>query len=95
VLPSFSGLPYAIVWTLIVAARAAFSVGATHWFPAQLAQWCAAHQVTGVAITDGLIFMAISMVLIRTAGLAGRAARLPGPPAGRAGHRGDLLRFST
>jgi hypothetical protein len=84
---SAAGLPYAIVWTLIVAARAAFSIGATRWFPAQLAQWCATHQVTGAAITDGLIFMAITMVLVRTAGLAARATRLPGAPAGRAGHR--------
>ena len=84
---SAAGLPYAIVWTLIVAARAAFSVGATHWFPAQLAQWCATHQVTGAAVTDGLIFMAIAMVLVRTAGLAARAARLPSMPAGRTGRR--------
>jgi len=84
---SAAGLPYAIVWTLIVAARAAFSVGATHWFPAQLAQWCATHQVTGAAITDGLIFMAITMVVIRTAGLAARATRLPSVPAGHAGDR--------
>ncbi len=74
---SAAGLPYALVWTLIVAARAAFSIGATHWFPAQLAQWCATHQVTGAAITDGLIFMAIAMVLVRTAGLAAGARRLP------------------
>jgi hypothetical protein len=75
---SAAGLPYAIVWTLIVGARAAFSVGAIHWFPAQLGLWCATHQVTGAAITDGLIFMAIAMVLTRTAGLATRATRLPG-----------------
>jgi hypothetical protein len=84
---SAAGLPYAIVWTLIVAARAAFSIGAIHWFPAQLAQWCATHQVSGAAITDGLIFMAITMVLVRTAGLAARATRLPGTPAGRTGNR--------
>ncbi len=84
---SAAGLPYAIVWTLIVAARAAFSIGAIHWFPTQLAQWCATHQVTGAAITDGLIFMAITMVLVRTAGLAARTARLPSTPAGRTGNR--------
>jgi hypothetical protein len=70
-----------------VAARAMFSIGATHWFPAQLAQWAAAHQVTGAAITDGLIFMAIAMVLVRTGGLAARAARLPSAPAGHADDR--------
>lgn len=84
---SAAGFPYAMVWTLIVGARAAFSYGATHWFPAQLAQWCATHQVTGAAITDGLIFMAITMVLIRTAGLAARATRLPRTPAGHTGNR--------
>lgn len=77
---SAAGLPYAIVWTLIVGARAVFSIGAVHWFPAQLDQWCAAHQVTGAAITDGLIFMAIVMVLVRTAGLGARASRLPSAP---------------
>ncbi len=74
---SAAGFPYAIVWALIVGARAAFSYGATHWFSAQLAQWCATHQITGAAITDGLIFMAIMMVLTRTAGLATRANRVP------------------
>jgi hypothetical protein len=77
---SAAGLPYAIVWTLIVAARAAFSFGGVHWFPAQLTQWCVTHQVTLAAITDGLIFMAITMVLVRTAGLAARVTRLPSAP---------------
>ena len=77
---SAAGLPYALVWTVIVGARAAFSYGAVHWFPAQLTTWCVTHQVTGTALTDGLIFMAITMVLIRTAGLAGRAVRLPAAP---------------
>jgi hypothetical protein len=74
---SAAGLPYALVWTVVVAARAAFSIGASHWFPAQLDQWCLAHQVTGAAITDGLIFMAIVMVLVRTTALGTRARRLP------------------
>jgi hypothetical protein len=69
--------PYALLWTLVVGARAAFSYGAIHWFPAQLAQWCLAHQVTGAAITDGLIFMAVAMILTRTLGLGARAAALP------------------
>lgn len=77
---SAAGLPYAAMWMLIVTARTAFSVGASNWFPAQLAQWCATHQVTGAAITDGLIFMAVAMVLVRTAGLAAGATRLPSGP---------------
>jgi hypothetical protein len=77
---SAAGLPYAAAWLLIVAARTLFSVGATKWFPAQLATWCAAHQVTGAAITDALVFMAIAIVAVRTGALAARAARLPGLP---------------
>ena len=42
---------------------------------------------TAAAITDGLIFMAITMVLVRTAGLAARATRLPNTPAGHTGNR--------
>jgi hypothetical protein len=78
---SAAGFPYALVWTVVVGARAAFSYGAVHWFPAELTQWCATHQVTVAAITDGLIFMAVTMVLVRTLGLATRAARLSPAPA--------------
>jgi hypothetical protein len=74
---SASGAAYAFALILIVAARAAFSYGATHWFPAQIGTWCLAHQVSAAAITDGLIFMAIAMGLTRTISLAARARRLP------------------
>ena len=74
--------PYALLWTLVVGARAVFSYGTTHWFHAQLAAWCLAHQVTADAITDGLIFMAVAMILVRTLGLATRAAALPDAPTG-------------
>jgi len=76
--------PYALLWTLVIGARAAFSYGAGHWFPAQLDQWSVAHQVTVAAITDGLIFMAVAMLLARTAALAARAAALPGGTRGSA-----------
>jgi hypothetical protein len=76
---SSAGWPYAIFWTVIVAARAAFSWGAAHWFTGSLVSWAIANQVSQAAITDGLIFMAIAMVIIRTAGLAARATRLPSP----------------
>jgi hypothetical protein len=79
---SHATTPYAVLWTLVIGARAAFSYGSYHWFPTQLTTWCAAHQVTGSAITDGLIFMAVAMLLTRTTGLAVRAHRLaPATPA--------------
>ena len=91
--------PYAIFWTLVIGARAAFSYGAAHWFSAPLVGWAIANQVSEAAITDGLIFMAVAMVLVRTAGLGFRASRLPAraspprPPPPRtvpstAAHRG-------
>jgi hypothetical protein len=84
---SRAGWPYALVWLVTVGARAAFSYGCFNWFPTQLATWCRAHQVTGAAITDALIFMAVAMMLTRTLGLVARAATLPGsapdsPPRG-------------
>ncbi len=75
---SRAGWPYAIFWTVVVGARAAFSYGAAHWFTAPVVAWCIAHQVSLAAITDGLIFMAVVMILARTGGLAVRASRLPG-----------------
>ena len=76
---SAAGWPYAALWAVVVGARAAFSYGAAHWFTASLVAWAIAHQVSEAALTDGLIFMAITMVIVRTAGLAVRASRLPAP----------------
>lgn len=71
---SAAGWGYALLWIIIVGARAFFSYGSSHLFSHQLDTWCVAHQVTGDAITNGLIFMAITMVLTRTLGLGARAA---------------------
>jgi hypothetical protein len=78
---SRAGTPYAILWIVVVAARAAFSYGSAHWFQHQLVQWAIANQVTVAAITDSLIFMAVTMLLVRTVGLGIRASRLPAAPA--------------
>ena len=72
---------YAIFWTMLIAARAAFSYGAAHWFTASIVTWAITSHVTQAAITDGLIFMAVAMITIRTAALGTRAARLPAQPA--------------
>jgi hypothetical protein len=80
---SQAGAPYALLWTVIIGARAAFSYGAVHWFEGPVVSWAVANQVTLAAITDGLIFMAIAMVIVRAVGLGVRASRLPGVPAAR------------
>jgi hypothetical protein len=47
-----------------------------------MVSWAIANQVSQAAITDGLIFMAIAMILVRTGSLRVRAAHLPvGTPA--------------
>jgi hypothetical protein len=74
---SSAGWPYAAFWALVIGARAALSYGAAHWFTNSIVTWCITNQVSAAAITDGLIFMAITMIIVRTAGLAVRAARLP------------------
>ena len=74
---SRAGWPYAIFWTVVIGARAAFSYGTAHWFTSPVVAWCVAHRVSEAAIVDGLIFMAIVMILARSGGLAVRTARLP------------------
>jgi hypothetical protein len=75
---SSAGWGYALLWTGVIGARALFSYGADHWFGNQLGGWLATNSIPSAAITDGLIFMAVAMLLTRTAGLAIRARSLPG-----------------
>jgi hypothetical protein len=70
---SRAGAGYAALWIVIIGARAAFSYGSVHWFPAQLVSFAVAHQVTVAALTDSLVFMAIAMLATRTLSLAVRA----------------------
>ncbi len=82
-----AGAAYAALWIAVIAARTCFSIGAEHWFNHSLAGWMIAHQVTGAAITDTLILMAVAMMLARTLNLAVRANQLRRrtSPAGIAG----------
>ena len=68
-----AGAAYAGLWIAVIAARSCFSIGAVHWFNHPLATWMAHDQVTGAAITDTLIIMAVAMTLARTIGLGVRA----------------------
>jgi hypothetical protein len=74
---SRAGAGYAALWIAIIGARAAFSYGSVHWFSSPLGNWMVAHNVSVAAITDGLILMAVAMVLTRTIGLGLRATNLP------------------
>jgi hypothetical protein len=75
---SRTGFAYAALWTIVIGARTAFSYGSEHWFSHSLNTWMIQHSVTAAAITDGLIFMAVVMLLTRTLGMVIRA-RTVGP----------------
>jgi hypothetical protein len=72
-----AGFAYASLWTAVIGARAAFSYGSVHWFGPQLGRWMAKNSVTSSAITDGLIFMAVGMLLTRVIAMGVRAKNLP------------------
>ncbi len=73
---SRGGLPYAIFWTVIAAARLYFAYGAQHVFSRSLGEWLYTNQVTVDALTAALIFFSVAMLLGRTGALALRARRV-------------------
>jgi len=75
---SRGGLPYAIFWVVIVAARLYFAYGAQHVFSQSLGEWLYTNHVTVDALTAALIFFSVAMLLGRTGALALRARRVSG-----------------
>lgn len=80
-----AGAGYAAVWVVVVAARGLFSYGTYHLYTGSLLRWLDDNHIPGAALTDALVFMAITMLLARTAGLAVLARRVNRQPlaAGR------------
>lgn len=70
---SRAGMGYAALWVAAIGARLFFVYGANHIFDRQLGRWLVNHHISSHALTDALIFMAVTMTLSRTATLVGRA----------------------
>lgn len=79
---SRAGAGYAAIWIVATAARLAFAYGAQHVFPVGLGHFLAVHQLSGTALTNAFIFLAVGMDLFRSLGLwvRGRARLAEGRP---------------
>ena len=75
---SQAGIGYALLWIIVIGARIGFAEASSHSHSLQV--WLGTHHITSDAITDALIFMAVGMLLARTATLRLRAAALPSAP---------------
>lgn len=83
-----AGVAYAALWVIVFGGRLGFAWAATHIWSHQVAQFAIQHEITSSAAwTAAFIFMALSMVIARTAVVAVRAlaagGSLPLRPAAR------------
>ncbi|NUR95863.1 MAG: hypothetical protein HOV67_11465 [Kribbellaceae bacterium] len=91
---SRAGAGYAAIWIAVTAARLGFAYGAEHIFPVRLGVFMAAHHLSGTALTNGFIFLSVSMSLFRSLGLwaRGRACRAQALPVVGASQRLGVAR---
>lgn len=67
---SYAAVAYALFWLIFSAARLYFTYGSQHQFGRQLGEWMMANQISVAALTDSLILVSVTPVLIRSASLA-------------------------
>ena len=83
---SHAGVAYAAIWVLVSGARLFFDYGSNHLFTAQLVHFGITYQISLAALSDGLIFFSLAMLLARTGALAARARRARTLQVSVAGH---------
>lgn len=66
---SRAGLAYAMLWVTLSAARYVFSYGARHWFGHPLNAFMTTNHVSRGVLADALIFLFLTMYLVRTVSL--------------------------
>ncbi|MFF3013730.1 hypothetical protein [Streptomyces sp. NPDC057939] len=73
------GIAYAIVWTLMSASRVLFAYGSEHWFAQDVIVFSIENKLSGQDVySNAFVFMALAMVLTRTAVLLVKRSRLRG-----------------
>ena len=73
-----AGIGYALIWIVTISGRLAFIYGTQHWFSASLNGWLLVHHITGDALTDAVVVMALAMTSTRTLSLLARSRRCGG-----------------
>jgi hypothetical protein len=77
------GIAYAMVWVVLSAGRIVFAYGAEHWFTADLVKFSIDYGISGQdTYSNAFVFMALAMVLTRTALLLVKMRKLKAQDAG-------------
>ncbi|MET9607272.1 hypothetical protein ABZZ17_19680 [Streptomyces sp. NPDC006512] len=73
------GIAYAIVWTLMSASRVLFAYGSEHWFAQDVILFSIENKLSAQDVySNAFVFMALAMVLTRTAVLLVKRRRTRG-----------------
>lgn len=71
------GIGYALVWIALSALRVLFAYGSQHWFSEGMDRFSIDYKLSGQAVySNAFVFMALAMVLTRTAVLLNKRRRL-------------------
>jgi len=90
---SRAGAGYAALWVAVIGARIGFAYATSHSRSLQV--WLGTHQITGAALTDALIFMAVGMLLARTFTLLARSWYLAPAVTPASARRGQAVTTSA